>query len=92
MSSEVEFGIRELKKKKKKKKSYTTKTKRQIMKKLFVILVAAVTIGLASCVDDNLTEIEQNVPEFQAPSNDDPPASGCPTPGACGQLIIPSWL
>ncbi|MEQ9221321.1 MAG: hypothetical protein RLO17_24920 [Cyclobacteriaceae bacterium] len=54
------------------------------MKKLFVILVAAVAIGLASCVDDNLTEIEQNVPEFQAPSNDDNPTPTCPTPGACG--------
>ncbi|MEQ8682393.1 MAG: hypothetical protein RID25_21695 [Cyclobacteriaceae bacterium] len=54
------------------------------MKKLFVILVATVAIGLASCVDDNLTEIEQNVPEFQAPSNDDNPTPTCPTPGACG--------
>ncbi|MBV6643434.1 MAG: hypothetical protein KI791_22120 [Cyclobacteriaceae bacterium] len=54
------------------------------MKKLFVILVAAVTIGLASCVDDNLTEIEQNVPEFQAPNDGDDPIPSCPTPGTCG--------
>ena len=50
------------------------------MKKLFVILVAAVTIGLASCVDDNLTEIEQNVPEFQASNDGEDPVTQPPRP------------
>ncbi len=54
------------------------------MKKLFVILAATITLGLASCVDDNLTEIEKNIPEFEAPSNGDDPIRKCPTPGACG--------
>ncbi|XOV93908.1 MAG: hypothetical protein ACFHWX_04210 [Bacteroidota bacterium] len=53
------------------------------MKKLFVILAASIALGMASCVDDNLTEIEQNVPEFQAPDNGSDPTPPCPVPGAC---------
>lgn len=50
------------------------------MKKLFVILVTVVAFGLTSCVDDNLTEIEQNVPEFEAPNGGDLPTSKPPRP------------
>ncbi len=50
------------------------------MKKLFVILVATITIGLASCVDDSMAEIEQNVPEFKAPNDGEGPTTKPPTP------------